>query len=84
MSLSCLGLTSSETLCLVATTLQSSADKFGEVEQFRYCLCMQKEAASPKTVVASSASPKLTGNSSHNDDDDNNITHESKKYYLDN
>ena len=62
MCLNFLGLASSETECLAATTLQSSADEcgLGEVAQFRYCFCMQSAAASPKTVVASSAAPKYS------------------------
>jgi len=60
MSFSCLGLVSSEAECLVSTILQSSADECNleEVEQCRYCFCMQRAAASPKTAVASSAAPK--------------------------
>lgn len=64
MSFSCLGFTSSDALCLVSTKLQSSVDEcsFGVVEQFRYCFCIQRAAASPKTAVASSAAPKYSEN----------------------
>lgn len=63
--LSCLGLASSDIQGLAATSLLCSGDicEFGEVEQLRYCFCMQKAAASPKTTVASSAAPRYLKNS---------------------